>query len=53
MHRIMSKQRISADEGFKRVHACRGTNNISADVSKNGQKLEELTSLQYLGGNRV
>ena len=25
------------------------TNNISADISMNGQKLEEVTSFQYLG----
>ena len=26
-----------------------GSNNISADISMNGQKLEEVTSFKYLG----
>ena len=33
----------------KRRTITNSTNNISADISMNGQKLEEVTSFQYLG----
>ena len=34
----------------KRKRKTNSTNNVSADISMNGQKLEEVTSFKYLGG---